>query len=682
MTQLTGDQSIEDARRIVFELTMRPGYDLPFSTIKPLAEYFGSLPNHPDIIWGCSRVPSQNHNVNSKYYSQSKPMKTDIRKKVGKIESEIQELNEKRVAVMIKEAGAALEKLLKEHDALEVRLVKNPHESENIEFEAAPGIRFMQAGRTFRFTRFGLVNKIVQAKVQEIIASGDDEYFMPESDWTPLYMLKKDEDVDRSTLHIDETVEWLAADNYAWEYNIHIPDMFDDNDCDPFDMPYETPSVADCAVADTEESVEETAEREMDTAALLEALNKLSAQKNEAITKFNHLVWIYGMPAIIAKMKELGKNKVYLRDAEDEGYINTGDLWGYFNNGDYAVKLLKLNDDDTLSVVYNTYWNNEDSGESYWGYNDFCGEAVVDEQTSNAIISNIISVLLTNDSIYEVESDEDEDNEDEVTENDCDTDDDADDDEAVEENINEDDDDEYASRLKKYNGKKDMSGALSNLYKLEYIDLSGWDTSNATDISSFLNNCSSLKKVDVSTLSTRSCTDFSCMFLCCVNLQEIRFGSFDTSKATNMELMFCGCDSLVNLDLSSFDTSKITSMESMFLDCESLVDLDLSSFDTSKTTNMESMFRNCESLVDLDLSSFNTECCIFMRDMFSNCSGLNVLNLSNWKLKEDQVLTGSMFACCNKLSRIILKNSDAETLNVIKSALANDDLENVEIITD
>ena len=66
MTQLTGDQFIEDARRIVFELTMRPGYDLPFSTIKPLAEYFGSLPNHPDIIWGCSRVPSQKHNVKLK----------------------------------------------------------------------------------------------------------------------------------------------------------------------------------------------------------------------------------------------------------------------------------------------------------------------------------------------------------------------------------------------------------------------------------------------------------------------------------------------------------------------------------------------------------------------------------------------------------------------------------------
>ena len=66
MTQLTGDQPIEDARRIVFELTMRPGYDLSLSDIKPLAEYFGSLPNHPDIIWGCSRVPSQKHNVKLK----------------------------------------------------------------------------------------------------------------------------------------------------------------------------------------------------------------------------------------------------------------------------------------------------------------------------------------------------------------------------------------------------------------------------------------------------------------------------------------------------------------------------------------------------------------------------------------------------------------------------------------
>lgn len=158
-------------------------------------------------------------------------MKTDIRKK-------IKELEEKRISLLIKEADSILEKLFKDHDTSEVRLVKDPHESEEIEFEPAPGIRFIQDGRTFRFTRFALVNKIVQAKVQEVVSKGDEEIFLDESDWTPLYMLKNDDDIDINSVHLDETVQWLADDNYAWEYNMYVPDIFADDDIDPFDKPY------------------------------------------------------------------------------------------------------------------------------------------------------------------------------------------------------------------------------------------------------------------------------------------------------------------------------------------------------------------------------------------------------------------------------------------------------------
>lgn len=158
-------------------------------------------------------------------------MKTDIRKK-------IKELEEKRISLLIKEADSTLEKLFKEHDVSEVRLVKNPHESETMQAVVAPGIRFIQDGCTFRFTRFALVNKIVQAKVQKVVSNGDEEIFLDESDWTPLYMLKKDDDIDINSIHLDETVQWLADDNYAWESNQHIVDMWGDDDIDPFDKPY------------------------------------------------------------------------------------------------------------------------------------------------------------------------------------------------------------------------------------------------------------------------------------------------------------------------------------------------------------------------------------------------------------------------------------------------------------
>ena len=66
MAQVSGDEPLESARRIVFELTLRPGYEFPLSDLRPLSDYLASLPLHPDIIWGCSRVPTQKHNVKLK----------------------------------------------------------------------------------------------------------------------------------------------------------------------------------------------------------------------------------------------------------------------------------------------------------------------------------------------------------------------------------------------------------------------------------------------------------------------------------------------------------------------------------------------------------------------------------------------------------------------------------------
>lgn len=66
MTEMDDDESLASARRIVFELTLRPGYDITLSDLRPLSGYFGSLPNRPEIIWGVSRVPSQKHNVKLK----------------------------------------------------------------------------------------------------------------------------------------------------------------------------------------------------------------------------------------------------------------------------------------------------------------------------------------------------------------------------------------------------------------------------------------------------------------------------------------------------------------------------------------------------------------------------------------------------------------------------------------
>ena len=115
-------------------------------------------------------------------------------------------------------------------------------------------------------------------------------------------------------------------------------------------------------------------------------------------------------------------------------------------------------------------------------------------------------------------------------------------------------------------------------------------------------------------------TSMAGMFSDCFSLVSIDLSGFDTSQATDMSYMFDGCLELANLDLSGFDTSQVTSMTSMFSDCFSLVSIDLSGFDTSKVTVMRYMFNGCSALKTLDLSGFDTSRAAIAADMFQGCS--------------------------------------------------------------
>lgn len=121
----------------------------------------------------------------------------------------------------------------------------------------------------------------------------------------------------------------------------------------------------------------------------------------------------------------------------------------------------------------------------------------------------------------------------------------------------------------------------------------------------------------------------SYMFSNCLSLTSLDLSGFDTSQATYINRMFQSCSSLASLDLSGFDTSQVTSMYNMFNGCSSLTSLDLSGLDTSKVTHMASMFYGCSSLTSLDLSGFDTSQVTDMASMFYGCSKLRLLSISD-----------------------------------------------------
>ena len=171
------------------------------------------------------------------------------------------------------------------------------------------------------------------------------------------------------------------------------------------------------------------------------------------------------------------------------------------------------------------------------------------------------------------------------------------------------------------------SGTFKDMRALTSLDLTGFDTANATSMNQMFRECSSLPSLDLSTFNTEKVTDMNNMFNYCMGLRSLDVSGFNTANVTNMSGMFAWCWRITSLDLKSFNTEKVTDMNFMFLKCEGLPKLDVSTFNTANVTNMDSMFDYCESLTSLDLSMFNTEKVKNMYFMFGDCYNLTSLNL-------------------------------------------------------
>ncbi len=139
---------------------------------------------------------------------------------------------------------------------------------------------------------------------------------------------------------------------------------------------------------------------------------------------------------------------------------------------------------------------------------------------------------------------------------------------------------------------------------LEYLDISGFDTSNVKNMSAMFYGCYKLCDLDIGHFDTENVTDMSDMFFCC-GFSKLNISNFNTSKVTDMSRMFLSCNNLVSLDVSSFNTDNVTDMSYMFQYCTSLTALDVSNFNTSKVTNMEGMFDYCINLKSLNISGFD-----------------------------------------------------------------------------
>lgn len=134
------------------------------------------------------------------------------------------------------------------------------------------------------------------------------------------------------------------------------------------------------------------------------------------------------------------------------------------------------------------------------------------------------------------------------------------------------------------------------------------------------------------------------MFNDCNALVAIDLTKFNTTNASDMKRMFAGCTNITSLDLSGFDTSNVKSMYWMFRKNQKITDLDLSSFDTSKVENMYGMFLTMNVLKTVKLgANFNTGNVYHFTSMFNGLTKLTTIYAEHDFQIGNSVTSSNMF---------------------------------------
>ena len=208
---------------------------------------------------------------------------------------------------------------------------------------------------------------------------------------------------------------------------------------------------------------------------------------------------------------------------------------------------------------------------------------------------------------------------------------------------------------------KNMTYMFYDAGKIETLDLSAFATSSVTTMYGLFNGMRALKNLNISSFNTQNVTEMQEMFQYNSSLTSLDLSHFDTRKVTNMEWMFKEMSNVASLDLSSFDTGKVTNMHGMFQSAAKLTNLNVSSFNTSNVVNMEAMFAGLQELTSLDVTNFNTSKVVNMGGMFLNMTNLTSLDVTNFNTSKVTYMA-NMFSNTAKLTNLDVRNFNTENV--------------------
>ena len=250
----------------------------------------------------------------------------------------------------------------------------------------------------------------------------------------------------------------------------------------------------------------------------------------------------------------------------------------------------------------------------------------------------------------------------------------------------------------------DTTGIVDALCPFEYtnikrVDISDWDLSNATDMSYFayhsnlediifpehfdiqkvtnLNmafSSAKLKKLDFRGWKTRDLRYLTNFIQSMPTITEVTFGGdFKTDNVTSMSGMINANANLATINnINTLNTAKVTSMRSMFDSDAAITSLDLSTFDTTALTDMAGMFKNMSGLTSLTLKgSFAAANVTNMEGTFYGVKNINTFDLSNLVSKPTNLKQTFAFTGGGAIETIDISNMDLSDVTTVEWTFFN-----------
>ena len=279
---------------------------------------------------------------------------------------------------------------------------------------------------------------------------------------------------------------------------------------------------------------------------------------------------------------------------------------------------------------------------------------------------------------------------------------------------------EYAANIKSvvFNGNVQATGTFPGFFKgcsaLESADLSGLDTSAATNLSGFFSGCSALQEVDLSFIApqnTKTTINLSNLLFGCTSLQTVDLSQVDISgartvnlnsmlssctglqavdlsgaaslaeKASDLSNLFMNCTALQEADLSEWNTARAPGMIGLFRGCTALTSVKLPNVEGAGTSSLKDLFNGCTSLAEIDWGCLDTANADSMAGMFQDCTSLESVDLSQFDTTS-LTSTTSMFQGCTKLSSVTLPDFSEAFLEEMEDMFADcQSLESLDLST-